>query len=110
MILAVDFDGTIVANRFPEIGEALFGAFESLRKMKANGYKLILWTCRENTKERRYLDEAVEFCLKNGLQFDAINDNLPESPFAHLGNSRKIHADRYIDDSALLPMWEAYFK
>lgn len=110
MILAVDFDGTIVSNCFPEIGEALFGAIESLIALKENGNKLILWTCREDSPERFYLEEAIHFCLTRGLTFDAVNENLPESPFYHMGDSRKIYADYYIDDKALLPTWNAYFK
>lgn len=108
MILAVDFDGTIATDRFPEIGEPLFFAFEMLIKMKENGNKLILWTCRTDTPERAYLTEAVEFCRERGLTFDAVNDNLPDAPFADKGNSRKVYADQYIDDKSLLPVWEAY--
>ena len=110
MILAVDFDGTIVSERFPEIGEPLFFAIESLIKMKQNGNKLILYTCREDSPERKYLTEAVEFCRSHGLEFDAVNENIAGNPFALLGKSRKPYADFYIDDKALLPTWEAYFE
>lgn len=110
MIIAVDFDGTICADRFPEIGEPLFGAIDALLKFKANGYKLILQTCREDSPERKYLTEAVEFCRKNGLEFDAVNQNVPGNPFALLGESRKPYADFYIDDKSLQPRWEAFFK
>lgn len=109
MILAVDFDGTICADRFPEIGEPLFFAIEMLTKLKENGNKLILWTCRTDLPERAYLTEAVEFCRERGLIFDAVNDNLPDAPYIDKGNSRKIFADFYIDDKAMLPAWEVYF-
>lgn len=109
MIIAVDFDGTICADRFPEIGEPLFGAVESLLKLKENGYKLILWTCRTDLPERQYLTEAVEFCRRLGLEFDAVNDNVPDAPFIEKGNCRKVFADFYIDDKALQPQWQAYF-
>ena len=110
MILAIDFDGTIVSDQFPEIGEPLFFAVESLLKLKANGNQLILWTCREDSPKRKYLTEAVEFCRSLGLEFDAINCNAPESPFNHLGIGRKVYADYYIDDKSMLPVWDAYFK
>jgi hypothetical protein len=110
IILAIDFDGTLVADRFPEIGPPLFGAFESVRKLRENGYKLILWTCRTDLPERAYLTEAVEFCRKQGVEFDAVNDNLPDAPFIDKGNCRKVYADRYIDDKSILPEWGAFFK
>lgn len=110
MIIAVDFDGTIVADCFPNIGEELFCAIETLKKLKENGHKLILWTCREDSPERFYLEEAVHFCMSRGLFFDAINENTPDSPFNLLGKSRKVYADFYIDDKSMLPAWEAYFK
>lgn len=109
MIIAIDFDGTIVSDRFPEIGEQLFGAVESLLKLQENDNQLILWTCRSDLPERKYLTEAVEYCKSLGLTFDAVNDNLPDSPFIDKGNSRKIFADFYIDDKALQPQWNAYF-
>jgi hypothetical protein len=109
MILAIDFDGTIVTDRFPEIGEAFMLAFESLFSFKNNGHKLILWTCREDGPERKYLSEAIEFCKARGLEFDAINENVPDYPFAHLGKgSKKVYADYYIDDKSMFPLWEAY--
>ena len=109
MILAIDFDGTIVSDRFPEIGEPLFFAIESLLKLKENGNQLILWTCREDNQERKYLTEAVEYCRTLGLEFDAVNCNAPGSPFDHLGIGRKVYADSYIDDKAMQPQWNAYF-
>jgi len=108
MILAVDFDGTIASDRFPEIGEPLFYAIETLIEMRENGNKLILWTCREDNAERKYLTEAVEFCRQRGLEFDAVNENLPDSPFYEMGHSRKVYADFYIDDKSMFPKWEVY--
>lgn len=110
MIIAIDFDGTICADRFPEIGEPLLFAVESLKKMKENGNKLILHTCREDSPERKYLTEAVEFCRNLGIEFDAVNENVSDNPYALLGKSRKPYADFYIDDKAMFPAWEAYFE
>jgi hypothetical protein len=108
MIIAVDFDGTIAADCFPNIGEPLFFSIESLKKIREAGNKLILWTCREDSTDRKYLSEAVEFCRAQGLEFDAVNENIPNSPFSDMGRSRKVYADYYIDDKSLLPAWEAY--
>jgi len=96
LTLAVDFDGTIVENRFPEIGKPMLFAFESLKKLQEEGHRLILWTYRHGEK----LDEAVEFCEKNGLKFHAINKSYPEEEFDDT-ISRKILADIFIDDRNL---------
>lgn len=93
LTIAVDFDGTIVENKFPEIGKPLLFAFESLKKLQEEGHRLILWTYRHGTR----LDEAVEFCEKNGLKFYAINRSYPEEDFDNT-ISRKILADIFIDD------------
>lgn len=90
-IIAIDFDGTIVEHRFPEIGPLKHGADYFIKKLKQSGCRLILWTCRSGY----YLDEAVEFCKGLGIEFDAINDNIPELSFRPWP---KIYADIYIDD------------
>ncbi|MCP9198433.1 hydrolase [Gramella sp. GC03-9] len=96
LTIAVDFDGTIVENRFPEVGKPILFAFESLKKLQEEGHRLILWTYRHGSK----LDEAVEFCKKNGLEFYAINKSYPEEEFDN-SISRKILADIFIDDRNL---------
>jgi hypothetical protein len=104
MIIAVDFDGTIVTDCFPEIGEENAGIIEFLTIRQAAGDQLILWTCREDSKipgTRAYLFEALTFCRSRGLIFDAVNENVKDNPHAHLGDSRKIFADLYIDDKAI---------
>ena len=108
MILAIDFDGTIAEDRFPEIGKPIPQAFDTISHFQAAGHKLILWTCRTDLPERKYLTEAVEFCRKFGLEFDAVNDNLPTAPFMDKGNCRKVFADYYIDDKSMFPLWEHY--
>ncbi|MBT8295873.1 MAG: hydrolase [Gramella sp.] len=96
LTLAVDFDGTIVENRYPEIGKPILFAFESLKKLQEEGHRLILWTYRHGDK----LEEAVEFCEKNGLKFYAVNKSYPEEEFDNT-ISRKILADIFIDDRNL---------
>jgi len=94
MKIAVDFDGTIVEHRYPEIGKTMLFAFETLRELQKQQHELVLWTYRAGKE----LDEAVEFCRKNGIEFYAVNKNYPEEEFDLETVSRKINADIYIDD------------
>lgn len=96
-IIAVDFDGTLCVNRWPEIGKARQPVIDFLRIQKIRGCKLILWTMREGDK----LAEAVEWCKRNGLEFDAVNDNLPEIQAQYGNNPRKVFANYYLDDHNL---------
>jgi hypothetical protein len=91
--IAVDFDGTIVEHAYPEIGKEKLFAFQTLKEFNKMGANLILWTFRTGKE----LDEAVEFCKKNGVEFYAVNKNYPEEVFDET-ISRKINADIFIDD------------
>ena len=94
-IIAVDFDGTLCENKWPEIGAANWDLIWYLQSQQdQNGAKLILWTCRAGEQ----LDEAVKWCELNGLRFDAINKNLPESIELFGEDTRKVFANEYIDD------------
>lgn len=93
LIIAVDFDGTVVEDAYPGIGAPMIFAFDTLRKLNEEGHRLILWTYRHGDK----LEEAVAFCKKNGIEFYAVNKNYPEEQFDDT-ISRKIHADLFIDD------------
>lgn len=93
MIIAVDFDGTIVESKYPEIGEEMLFAFSTLRALQRQKHRLILWTYRTGST----LDEAVAFCRKNGIEFYAVNRSFPEEIFDPK-DSRKIDADLFIDD------------
>lgn len=97
-IIAVDFDGTLCENEYPEIGIPHMDVIEYIKRRKAEGDKLILWTNRVNDK----LDAAVQWSLEQGIIFDAVNDNLPEIVEAFGTNSRKIFANEYIDDCNML--------
>ena len=102
MTIAVDFDGTIVEHKYPEIGKEIPFAIATLKKLQDGGHKLILWTVREG----KHLDEAVSYCHEKGLDFFAVNSEYPES--AWNGDIvRKIRADIYIDDRNLggIPDW-----
>jgi hypothetical protein len=91
--IAVDFDGTIVEHEYPEIGKEKLFAFQTLKELDKKGARLILWTFRAGKE----LDDAVEYCRKNGIEFYAVNKNYPEEIFDETV-SRKIDADIYIDD------------
>ena len=101
MIIAIDFDGTLVQHKFPEIGEPIEGAFEVLKIMKNDGHKLILWTCRTDVPAGNFLTQAVEFCKSKGIEFDAINDNIQPYQDNIYTNCRKVYADLYLDDKAI---------
>ncbi|HXS54539.1 MAG TPA: hypothetical protein VN726_00365 [Hanamia sp.] len=92
-LIAVDFDGTIVEHAYPKIGDEMMFAFATLKELQKKGHRLILWTYRDGD----YLQEAVDYCAANGLQFYAVNENYPGEMLT--GNySRKILADIFIDD------------
>jgi len=101
--IAVDFDGTIVEHKYPEIGKEILFAFETLRALQRQNHQLILWTYRSG----RELEEAVEFCRQHGVEFYAINASYPEEEFDEDYDSRKIDADIFIDDRNIggLPSW-----
>jgi len=93
LIIAIDFDGTIVEHEYPKIGKPKLFAFQTLKELKKQGHTLIMWTYRSG----KYLDEAVEFCKNNGVEFYAVNKSYPEEVFDN-SISRKINADVFIDD------------
>ncbi|GAB6011089.1 BT0820 family HAD-type phosphatase [Viscerimonas tarda] len=101
MIIAVDFDGTIVEHEYPKIGRAIPFAIETLLKLQQDRHRLLLWTVREGD----LLQEAVNYCEKKGLKFYAANKNYPEEDVA--AAARKLNADLYIDDRTPggLPDW-----
>lgn len=93
LIIAVDFDGTIVEDEYPRIGRPVIFAFETLKKLQEKGFRLILWTYRSGSS----LEEAVKFCEEKGIAFYAVNKSFPEEEFDGT-YSRKIQADLFIDD------------
>lgn len=111
MIIATDFDGTIVEHKFPKIGEELPFAIRTLKKLQEKGHKVFLWTMRGHPDLSRFphvhkdtgefieqdtLQEALDWCKERGLEFDGVN----ESP-AQFSTSKKQYAALYIDDAAL---------
>jgi len=96
-VIAVDFDGTLVTNKYPDIGEPIESTINRLRFEQDKGAKVILWTCRCGEQ----LEAAVKWCEDHGIHLDAVNENLPET-IAYFGSeSRKISCDEYWDDRAV---------
>ena len=93
-IIAIDFDGTLCVDRFPEIGEPNWEVINRAKAVRAAGTPIILNTCREG----ELLKNAVKACESWGLQFDAVNENLPAFVKEAGNNPRKIVATQYWDD------------
>ena len=94
LIYAIDFDGTIVEEKWPKIGAPKKATINFIRQLRKRGHKWILFTMREG----EYLREALDFLAINDLLPDAVNDNLPERVKLWRNNPRKIYADVYVDD------------
>ena len=109
MVIAVDFDGTIVEHRYPAIGEERPFAVETLKMLIRDHHKLILWSVREG----ELLEEAVEWCRARGVEFYAVNRDYPEEDPRHNQHfSRKLKADYFIDDRNIggLPDWGTIYE
>ncbi len=111
MVIAVDFDGTIVEHRYPEIGKELPFATSTLRQLIEDGHKLILWSVREGD----LLADAVKWCEERGVRFYAVNADIDEDASDHQGTahfSRKVKANVFIDDRNLggLPDWGSIYQ
>ena len=92
--MAIDFDGTLCEDRFPEIGKAKTLTIKLVRRLQQAGVRTVLWTCRNGAA----LDEALCWCYQHGLRFNAVNENLPEVQKKWGGGTRKVMVDYYLDD------------
>ena len=109
MIIAVDFDGTIVTHEYPKIGREIPFAIETLKMLINDHHRLILWSVREG----HLIDEAVEWCRERGVEFWAVNRDFPEeNPKTNPHYSRKLKADMFIDDRNIggLPDWGEIYR
>lgn len=97
-ILAVDFDGTLCKDAYPEIGEPREDIIALVQSYRKEGWRIVLWTCRN----REALEAAVKWCTEQGLVFDAINTNIPEVQECFGGDTRKVFADKYLDDKNII--------
>ena len=108
MIIAVEFDGTIVEDEYPKIGKERPFAFYILKELQNRGNEIILWTCRTG----KDLDSAIQYCQNNGLIFNAINSDINASRKEIQTNSAaKVNADTYIDFHNIcgIPSWNEIF-
>ncbi len=109
MLIAVDFDGTIVTHKYPAIGEEIPFAVATLKMLRQDGHKIILWSVREG----QLLDDAIKWCKDRGLEFYAINRDYPEETEDNNPHfSRKLKVDIFIDDRNLggLPDWGVIYE
>jgi hypothetical protein len=108
MIIAVDFDGTIVEDKYPQIGKERPFAVATLKQLMKDGHYLILWTVRKGEK----LDNAVKWCEDRGIRFFAVNKDYADDELDQLHHSRKIKADLFIDDRSVtgLPDWGVIYQ
>lgn len=97
-VVAVDFDGTLCVNAWPEIGEPKWVVINQLKELQAADLvKLVLWTCRHDG----LLEAARTWCDEKGLYFTAYNESDPCWMELFGGDPRKVGADFYLDDKAL---------
>ena len=109
MTIAVDFDGTIVEHRYPEIGKEIPFATDTLKMLIKDHHRVILWSVREG----QLLEDAINWCKERGVEFYAVNRDYPEeSTENNQYFSRKIKADVWIDDRNLggLPDWGTIYR
>ena len=109
MTIAVDFDGTIVEHRYPEIGKEIPFAIDTLKMLIKDHHRVILWSVREG----KLLEDAVNWCKERGVEFYAVNRDYPEESTENNQHfSRKLKADVWIDDRNLggLPDWGTIYR
>lgn len=92
-IIAVDFDGTVVDHRYPEVGPSVPFAVETLRDLNRLGYKLILNTMRSG----QHLKEAITWFEQNGIKLYGVGFDPEQKKWT---TSNKCYAQLYIDDMA----------
>lgn len=101
LIIAVDFDGILCKNKFPEIGDPNYEVISLVRQLIDKGHEVILWTSRVDAE----LQAAVEWCEDRGLHFCAVNDQAPSNKEQYSAKypngTRKVYADIYVDDHNL---------
>ena len=98
VILAVDFDGTIVKDEYPGIGKALPGAIQAINELYDDGYCIIINSCRARDKE----DEMIDWLNRNGVKYCHANENCQCRVVSYRTDCRKISADCIIDDKSLM--------
>lgn len=93
-IVAVDFDGTCVDHRYPDVGCDVPGAARTLMALSGNGVRLILWTMRSGKE----LEDARLWFADRGIPLFGVNENPDQKSWT---DSPKAYAHAYVDDAAL---------
>lgn len=96
-VIAVDFDGTIVTDEYPNIGKPIASTIKRLKEEQENGTLIVLWTCREGED----LKKAIEYCEQHGVHIHAANQNVPETISLYGTDPRKVSATEYWDDRSV---------
>lgn len=104
LTLAIDFDGTIVEESWPDIGAIKPGAKEVINQLVEDGHYIIIWTMRHG----KYRYEAEHFLWMNQISFHKINENHPASFIEYETDTRKVGADIFIDDKNILGLPETW--
>ena len=97
MIIAIDFDGVLVGDEFPEMGSPDTPMINAVKSVIEAGHEVILWTCRVGKR----LEDAILWCERHRLDFAAINSPAPTNLAEYGTDPRKVYADYYIDDHML---------
>lgn len=97
MYLCIDFDGTIVDHRYPDIGEPVPGAIQWLKRLHKCGGRIILFTMRSDEPGRMLLTDAVDYLRREGVELYGINRNPDQDTWT---SSPKAYGELYIDDAA----------
>lgn len=119
VIFGIDFDGTCVTHEFPKVGKDAPYAVDVLKKIVAEGGKLILWTMRSDHKTEPvftdmpqpkthnpiikckaddYLQHAIQWFAKNDIPLWGQQCNPEQSTWT---SSPKAYCHKYIDDAAV---------
>ncbi len=108
LTLAIDFDNTIVEEKYPLIGVMIKDAKKYINKLYADGHYIIINTCRVGEQEL----QAADWLYDHGVNFHAININQPARVLKYGGDCRKISADLYVDDKNVggLPSWKEIYE
>ena len=108
MIIAIDFDGTIVRDMYPAIGKLRPDAVKCINKLYDDGHYIIIWTCREGIR----LYAATRFLDMMGVKYHKVNGDEPGNLEKFGSAGRKVYADVYIDDRQPggLPPWQEIYE
>jgi FMN phosphatase YigB (HAD superfamily) len=99
IIIAFDFDNTIVETDFPVIKGLKEGAKEVINDYYNDpNLIIIIWTCRTHDWE---IEGAKDFLKDNGINYHYFNENCPEAIALFKNDSRKIAYDILVDDKAI---------